>query len=116
MTRRLDALAARRGVLRDVEVIGERLRGVTDQNRCFVGEEEQRTISSLLVNFPDDFAAELDAPTPVEELPTPKIVDIEDGVAVYDEWVAYKQPDWTYSIPPGAPAPRRRTFVGASGR
>jgi len=116
VTRRLDALAARRGVLRDVEVIGERLRGVTDQNRCFVGEEEQRTISSLLVNFPDDFAAELDAPTPVEELPTPKIVDIEDGVAVYDEWVAYKQPDWTYSIPPGAPAPRRRTFVGASGR
>ncbi|HEV2310525.1 MAG TPA: NADH-ubiquinone oxidoreductase-F iron-sulfur binding region domain-containing protein [Acidimicrobiia bacterium] len=115
VTRRLDALAERRGALRDVEVIGERLRGVTDQNRCFVGEEEQRVISSLLVSFPDDFAAELETGAPVDTLPVPKIVDIHDGVAAYDEWVAYKQPDWTYSLPPGTAPPRRQTFAGAPG-
>jgi NADH:ubiquinone oxidoreductase subunit F (NADH-binding) len=116
VTRRLDAVAERRGTLHDVEVIGERLRGVTDQNRCFVGEEEQRVISSLLVAFPDDFASELEVSTPVETLPIPKILDIQDGVAAYDEWAAYKQPDWTYVVPPDVVPPRRRTFVGTPGR
>ena len=116
VTRRLDALAEQRGALRDVEVIGERLRGVTDQNRCFVGEEEQRVISSLLVAFPDDFAAELETGAPVETLPVPKIVDLHDGGAAYDEWVAYKQPDWTYALPPDVAGPRRRNIVGAPGR
>ncbi len=116
VTRRLDALADRRGRLRDVEVIGERLRGVTDQNRCFVGEEEQRVISSLLVSFPDDFADELEGAAAVEVLPTPKIVDIADGVAEYDPWVAAKQPDWTYTVPASVPSARRRTFAGSPGR
>ncbi|HEY6316672.1 MAG TPA: hypothetical protein VI462_02145 [Acidimicrobiia bacterium] len=47
--------------------------------------------------------------------PAPKVVEIDDGVATYDEWVAYKQPDWTYLVPPGRPTPRRRTF-GTPGR
>ena len=83
----------------DVESIGARLRGVTDQNRCFLGEEEQRVIASLLRTFPEDFTAELEgAPLP-RELPVPKIVDIHDGVAIFDERQMRKQPDWTYSPP-----------------
>jgi NADH-quinone oxidoreductase subunit F len=96
ITRRLDALAARdRGA--NIEIIGQRLRDVTNQNRCFLGEEEQRVISSLLRNFPEDFTADVEDPAPVERLPVPKIVDLRDGVASYDDAQQRKQPDWTYA-------------------
>jgi hypothetical protein len=78
-------------------VIGERLRDVTNQTRCFLAEEEQRVISSLLVKFPEDFAVELEGAPPVETLPVPKLVDIRDGIAIYDELQQHKQPDWTYT-------------------
>jgi NADH-quinone oxidoreductase subunit F len=100
ITRHLERLAEAHGDARDVESIGERLLGITDQNRCFLGEEEQRVIASLLRAFPEDFAAELEGAPPVESLAVPKIVDIRDGVAIYDEKQMRKQPDWTY-----APAP-----------
>jgi NADH-quinone oxidoreductase subunit F len=96
ITRRLDKIAEGRGEPLDFEVIGERLRDVTSQTRCFLAEEEQRVISSLLVEFPEDFAAEMEGAPPVETLPVPKLVDIRDGVAIYDERQQRKQPDWTY--------------------
>jgi NADH-quinone oxidoreductase subunit F len=96
ITRRLDALARPDGGTLDIEVIGQRLRDVTDQNRCFLGEQEQRVISSLLRAFPEDFG-EGDDRLPVEVLPTPKLVDIRDGAARYDEAQDRKQPDWTYA-------------------
>jgi NADH:ubiquinone oxidoreductase subunit F (NADH-binding) len=97
ITRRLDAIAASGGALHDVEVIGERLVEVTDQNRCFLGAQEQRVVSSLLRAFPEDFVAELESGGPVETIQVPKIVDIIDGRVIYDERQAQKQPDWTYA-------------------
>jgi NADH-quinone oxidoreductase subunit F len=97
VTRRLDALADAHGELFDIEVIGRRLEAVTDQNRCFLGEEEQRVISSLLRAFPADFVRELEGAPPLEPLPVPKIVDIHDGIAIYDDTAMRKQPDWTYT-------------------
>jgi NADH-quinone oxidoreductase subunit F len=97
ITRSLDRIADAQGDARDIESIGGRLRGITDQNRCFLGEEEQRIVASLLRTFPEDFTAELEGAAPLETLPVPKIVDIHDGVAVYDEKQMRKQPDWTYA-------------------
>ncbi|MDQ1481118.1 MAG: hypothetical protein QOI44_1979, partial [Actinomycetota bacterium] len=97
ITRKLDRIADAQGDASDIESIGGRLRGITDQNRCFLGEEEQRVIASLLRTFPDDFAAELEGAAPLEPLPVPKIVDIQQGVATYDEQQMRKQPDWTYA-------------------
>jgi len=97
ITRKLDRIAEAHGDERDIESIGERLRGITDQNRCFLGEEEQRIVASLLRSFPEDFTAELEGAPPAAQLPVPKIVDIRDGVAVYDEKQMRKQPDWTYA-------------------
>ena len=54
-------------------------------------------ISSLLRTFPEDFSADGDDHVPVDVLPIPKILDIRDGVARYDEAQARKQPDWTYA-------------------
>jgi NADH-quinone oxidoreductase subunit F len=96
ITRALDRIAEARGDERDIESIGERLLGITDQNRCFLGEEEQRIIASLLRAFPEDFTAELEGAPKPEPLVVPKIVDIHDGVASYDEKQMRKRPDWTY--------------------
>lgn len=98
VTRRLDAIAEGVGDTHDIETIGERLRGVTDQNRCYLGEEEQRTISSLLRSFPEEFVAALEASgSPVDTPVIPKIVDLVDGRAIYDERQRRKNPDWTYA-------------------
>jgi len=100
ITRQLDEIAEARGEMRDIATIGARLLGITDQNRCFLGEEEQRVIASLLRAFPEDFTAELEGAPPLEPLPVPKIVDIRDGVAIYDDKQVRKQPDWTYTSAP----------------
>jgi NADH-quinone oxidoreductase subunit F len=97
ITRQLDHIAGAHGDLREIGSIGARLLGITDQNRCFLGEEEQRVIASLLRLFPEDFTAELEGAPPLEALPVPKIIDINDGVAIYDEHQMRKQPDWTYT-------------------
>jgi NADH-quinone oxidoreductase subunit F len=96
ITRQLDEIAEARGELDNIASIGARLLGITDQNRCFLGEEEQRVVASLLRSFPQDFTAELEGAPPLEALPVPKIVDINDGVATYDDNQMRKQPDWTY--------------------
>ena len=97
ITRRLDTIAEGQGTSLDFDVIGQRLRDVNSQVRCFLADEEQRVISSLLRAFPEDFAAELEGAAPVAPLAPPKIVDIRDGVAIYDDKQPRKQPDWTYS-------------------
>ena len=96
ITRHLARLAATSGDSPDIEIIGQRLRDVTNQNRCFLGEQEQRVISSLLRKFPQDFRPEFQAAS-LELLPVPKIVDIRDGVARYDASQERKQRDWTYA-------------------
>jgi len=97
ITRQLDEIADARADLRDIGIIGARLLGITDQNRCFLGEEEQRVIASLLRSFPEDFTAELEGAPALAPLPVPKIVDVRDGVAIYDDQQMRKQPDWTYT-------------------
>jgi NADH-quinone oxidoreductase subunit F len=97
ITRHLDRLATTSsGDSSSIEIIGQRLRDVTNQNRCFLGEQEQRVISSLLRKFPQDFSPELSAAS-LETLPIPKIVDLRDGFATYDGSQGRKQPDWTHA-------------------
>jgi len=75
------------------------LRKVTDGNRCFLAVEEQRVIASILDRFGDEMVEHIEAgrcprPRPVA---FPKLVDLHDGVAVYDEGYERKRPDWTYA-------------------
>jgi NADH-quinone oxidoreductase subunit F len=108
VTARLAHLILEGGTTQDIETIAARLRSVTDANRCYLGAEEQQTVSSLLAAYPEDVALNL---TGVQTDPVPpisKIVDITDGIAVLDEKQAFKQPDWTYADTPVA-EPVRRT-------
>src|SRR5205814_1414415 len=88
-----------RGTVRDVDTIGARLKTVTDGNRCYLPVQEQAVVSSLLRSFPEEFTEHLEGrlcPRPGRVV-VPKLLDIVDGTARYDERHADKRPDWTYS-------------------
>ncbi len=99
ITRSLETLLTGSGTEQEIEVIGARLRSVTDQTRCFLAAEEQILVSSLLRAFPEEFALHLEGRCSVAERPilVPKLVEVADGVATYDERHRLKQPDWTYA-------------------
>jgi len=98
VTALLDRVLAGEGTSHDVEVIGAVLLRVTDANRCFLGEQERRVIGSLLRAFPEEFVGHLEGIIPPPEpVLVPKLVDLVDGVAVYDERQTRKRPDWTYA-------------------
>jgi NADH-quinone oxidoreductase subunit F len=98
VTALLEKIIRGEGELNDIETIGARLLNVTDANRCFLPQQEQIVISSLLRTFPEDFLDAIDgAPVPMRGLPVPKLLDVVDGVQVIDEHWELKRPDWTYS-------------------
>jgi NADH-quinone oxidoreductase subunit F len=99
ITRRLDGIATGEGTDLDVEVIGARLLSVTDQTRCYLAAEEQILISSILREFPEEFALHLEGRCSVDprDIQVPKLLEVAGGVATYDERYAAKQPDWTYA-------------------
>jgi NADH-quinone oxidoreductase subunit F len=88
---------------RDILTISERLRTVTDGNRCALPVEERSLISSFLRSFPEEFADHLEGRPCAgrHDLAVPKIVDIVDGDAIFDARQRLKQPDWTYTDQPG---------------
>ncbi len=95
----LDRLTQGAAEDRDIEELGSRLRMVTDQNRCYLPVELQTVVASILREFPEDVVAHLDrAAMPPREYRLPKLVDLHDGVAVYDPRISRKQPDWTYAV------------------
>ncbi len=82
----------------DLRAIHGWLKRVVDGSRCYLATEEQLVIASLLRAFPGEFAEHLEShgcPRPSSR-PFPKIVDLTDGQATYDESFWRKRPDWTY--------------------
>jgi NADH-quinone oxidoreductase subunit F len=101
VTSGLDALLAATATPEDVETIAYRLRTVTDGNRCYLPVQEQRVVGSVLTGFADEVDAALDgAPRPSRGFRLPKLVELADGTATYDDRQALKQPDWTYADEP----------------
>ena len=99
ITQLLERVHAGGGSEDDVDMLGRRLRTVTDANRCYLGTQEQLVVSSVLQAFPDEVAAHLEGPCPFpgRRFMVPKLDDIVDGTAVYDERQQRKRPDWTYA-------------------
>jgi NADH:ubiquinone oxidoreductase subunit F (NADH-binding) len=83
----VDLAAIRSGGAGD-EVLGEianRLRSVTDANRCFLGTEEQLVVSSIMRQFPEDVADLLEGRLSTRSVRVPLIRDIAaDGSVEYD--------------------------------
>ncbi len=99
ITRHLERLELGEGADADIAEIGRWLGQVTDGNRCYLAVEEQVMVSSILRAFPDEFAEHIEhggCPRP-RTLSVPKLVDLVEGRAVYDESFWRKRPDWTYA-------------------
>ena len=98
ITERLERIETGAGDDRDLGIIAHWLERVTDGNRCFLAVEEQRVVSSVLRAFPDEFAEHIEqhrCPRPARR-PMPKLLDLADGAATYDDSFWRKRPDWTY--------------------
>jgi NADH:ubiquinone oxidoreductase subunit F (NADH-binding) len=98
ITARLERLETGVGEAADLAVLQGWLGRVTDGSRCYLATEEQRVVGSVLQAFPDEFAEHLEqhrCPRPGRR-PIPKLLDLVDGVAVYDEHFWHKNPDWTF--------------------
>ena len=99
ITRSLDRIAEAHGDARDIESIGGRLaRASPTRTAASSARRNSESIASLLAH-----ASRKTSPPSSKArrrssaLPVPKIVDIHDGVATYDEKQMRKQPDWTYA-------------------
>jgi len=98
ITESLGRLRVGSGTDTDIKLIGERLRIVTDASRCYLPTQAQNVVSSVLRLFADEFSVHLEGRCSVgeREIPTPKIVDLVNGVVTYDKRQESKRPDWTY--------------------
>jgi NADH:ubiquinone oxidoreductase subunit F (NADH-binding) len=97
ITIRLDDLQRGTATELRVEEIWEWLAKVTDGSRCFLATEEAQLVGSIIEQFPREVEEHVvdGCPRP-RHLTVPKLVDLRDGDAVYDERQARKKPDWTY--------------------
>jgi NADH-quinone oxidoreductase subunit F len=97
ITAALDEIAAGAGDDASIKLIHHWLPDVADANRCFLPVEEQQMLGSILRTFPQDFDAHLSGPCPSHrQIVVPKLVDLDDTGATYDEHQMHKRPDWTY--------------------
>jgi NADH:ubiquinone oxidoreductase subunit F (NADH-binding) len=102
ITEHLERIETGAGSEEDLAGIHRWLDHVTDGSRCFLAREEQVMVSSILRAFPEEFVEHLESgrcPRP-RRLPIPKLLDLADGVATYDERFWHKRPDWTYDPEP----------------
>jgi NADH-quinone oxidoreductase subunit F len=98
ITEHLERIELGGGTTGDLDAIGGWLARVTDDNRCFLAVEEQQLVTSVLRAFESEFHEHLASgrcPRP-RRLAIPKLLDLHDGVAIYDERFWHKRPDWTY--------------------
>lgn len=101
ITVRLERLETGIGTDEDIAAIGGWLDRVTDGNRCYLAVQEQQLVSSVMRSFPDEFAEHIElhrCPRPGNR-PMPKLLDLIDGTATFDEAFWRKRPDWTYDPP-----------------
>ena len=98
ITQHLQRLETGEGNDDDLAGIAGWLERVTDGSRCYLAVEEQVMVSSILRAFPEEFAEHIEqgaCPRP-RRLPIPKLLDLANGNATYDEAFWRKRPDWTY--------------------
>ena len=110
ITEHLERLETGIGDHHDLAAITGWLEHVTDGNRCYLAVEEKVMVTSILRAFPEEFTEHIEAhrcPRP-RRLAIPKLVDLADGRAVYDESFWRKRPDWTYAPEDDAPSKNPR--------
>jgi hypothetical protein len=106
------------GTAPDLTGVPDRTRTVIRGARCFLAQQQQRVIDSILAAFPDHFRHHLDPDhpgTPPE--PILPLTDISPGgTASVDLRQLDKQPDWSYGETWSGRAPVERLAEGGPER
>lgn len=97
----------------DVPALEDRLRTVTDGARCYLAQQQQAVVASLLALFPGEMLDGTPPTSPPTESLVAPIVDIRDGVAVLDESQWAKNADWSLGSGGSGASPASR--VGPAG-
>ena len=93
----------------DMATIQKRVDTVADNARCYLAQQHQNVLHSLLELFGDEVEAHLQGTAPaVEPELIAELVDIVDGVATWDERHRDKQPDWSYDEEDSGQVPAER--------
>jgi NADH:ubiquinone oxidoreductase subunit F (NADH-binding) len=97
----------------DLVTVADRVSTVADEARCFLAQQHQLVVDSILQLFPGVLEQHLYRDSargePEQILP---IVDIRDGVAELDTHQLSKQPDWSYDATDSGKAPVNRLARG----
>jgi NADH-quinone oxidoreductase subunit F len=94
----------------DLLAVDDHLRTITDGARCFLAQQHQRVVTSVMTCFPEHLHGHADGKLPGAELePIAAIADLDDdGVAHLDPSQRDKQPDWTFGAVESGKTPVER--------
>ena len=98
----------------DLAGIADRVSTVADEARCFLAQQQQRVVDSVLRLFPDLLRRHLDANTPAAApFPIAPITELgDDGIFALDLRQLDKQPDWTFDAEDSGKTPVERLAAG----
>jgi NADH:ubiquinone oxidoreductase subunit F (NADH-binding) len=81
----------------DLDEVLDRANTVADRSRCYLAQQHQTVVTSLLTTFGDELRAHLGGGgRPAEPMLIAELVAIEGDQAVVDGDFATKQPDWSH--------------------
>lgn len=113
---RLDQLRRSEAQSDDLDVVLEKLETVTEGARCFLAQQHQTVVGSIIAEFHGQFRAHADATTEAaESYPIAEILDLQGDAVLIDEQQLRKQPDWTYDDVDSGTSPADRIDERASG-
>ncbi len=93
----------------DMATIQKRVGTVADGARCYLAQQHQNVLHSLLELYGDEVEAHLAGSAPgIEPELIAELLDIADGVATLDERHRDKQPDWSYDEEDSGQVPAER--------
>ena len=100
----------------DLDVVLGKLDTVAVGARCFLAQQHQNVVRSIIAEFHGQFRAHADgARPPVESYPVAEILDLEgDGVLINEQQLR-RQPDWTFNDVDSGKSPADRIDERASG-
>lgn len=100
----------------DLEIVLEKLETVTDGARCFLAQQHQTLVRSIIAAFQGQFTAHADGGRePADVFPIAEILDLQGESVLIDERQLGKQPDWTYDKVDSGASPSDLIDVRADG-
>ena len=112
----LDRLRQSEGEPDDLDMVLEKLDTVAEGARCFLAQQHQNVVRSIVAEFHGQFRAHADASRePVESYPIAEILDLQGNGVLINERQLRRQPDWTYNDVDSGASPADRIDERASG-